>query len=80
MTQRPCRICSCSRVSPTTSERRNPQPRSKPTIAVPPAAQVRLRRGIHEFLRLAPREPVADFPSESLHPLNPPDSNRQFRR
>jgi hypothetical protein len=26
MTQRPSRICSCSSVNPTTSERRNPQP------------------------------------------------------
>ena len=33
MTQRPSRTCNCSSVNPTTSERRNPQPRSNPTIA-----------------------------------------------
>jgi len=33
MTQRSSRICSCSSVNSTTSERRNPQPRSRPTIA-----------------------------------------------
>jgi hypothetical protein len=33
MTQRPSRVCSCSSVNPTTSERRNPHPRSSPRIA-----------------------------------------------
>ena len=33
ITQRRSRVCNWSSVNPTTSERRNPQPRSSPTIA-----------------------------------------------
>src|SRR5271165_210010 len=44
MTQRPSRICNCSTVNPTTSERRNPQPRSNPTIA----ASLQPRRSVFE--------------------------------
>jgi hypothetical protein len=48
--------------------------------AIPPTAQVCLRRGVHQLLCLVAGEPVATSSPEPLHALNSPDSDRQFRR
>jgi hypothetical protein len=81
MTQRPSRSCSWSSVNPTTSERRNPHPRSNPRIA--PSRQP--RRSVFEaaFTNSCAWLRESQLPilrPSALHPLNPPDSNRQFRR
>ncbi len=79
MTQCPSLICSCSSVNPTTSERRNPQPRSKPRIA--PSRQP--RRSVFEAAFTSScawfRRASCRFYVRAASPLNSPDSNRQFR-